>query len=576
MTKGGDAKLLHLVRKYYKDDIRDAEDLLTCICTNHREYQRRNPSKLKTAISAILQEEEYERAALEQDERSGAASLNASLCSRYSQLPETQEEPFTPNNDQHDEDNKNNKKKPRTAEQEASRKRRKVRRALLSENAANTTSCDFRMENRPTERFTDLGGLTELIETIRQLVITPLRRPELYRHLGVEPPRGILLRGPPGTGKTHLANAIAGELDIPFFKISAPELVSGMSGESESRIRDVFAAASAAAPSLMFLDEIDAVAPKRDGDSSRGMEKRMVAQLLTCLDSLKPANNRNQCAVMVLAATNRPDALDPALRRAGRFDKELLLGVPEESARRSMLQTMTSGMRAGTLDFSVLAKRTPGFVGADLKSLAKEAANIAIQRIVQNLGNNDNDDLTAIPAPPMTEEQLQPLSITMDDFLAAIPLVQPSSKREGFATVPGVTWEDIGALQPIREELHSSVLEPIRNPDKFHQLGLPLPAGVLLFGPPGMLTIVVVPDSTITDTTQAAGKLCWRKPLRTRVEPTLLALRAPNSSINMLVKVKRPCGLSLNAPGAVVPVSSSLTNWILSFRGADLTAVAVA
>lgn len=549
-TDASDAKLAHLIRKYSnKDNIPDdADDLLSCICTNHREYQRRNPSKLKTAIENILQEDEYERAAAERDERSGGTSLNASLCSRYSQLPETQQQAAQNN----DELTPTKKKKPRTAEEEASRKRRKVRKSI-----SDTAVCDFRISHRPTERFSDLGGMIELIETIRQLVITPLLRPEIYRHLGVEPPRGVLLRGPPGTGKTHLANAIAGELDIPFFRISAPELVSGMSGESESRIRDVFAAASEAAPSLMFLDEIDAVAPKRDGDSSRGMEKRMVAQLLTCLDSLAPANNRNQCAVMVLAATNRPDALDPALRRAGRFDKELLLGVPEQSARMAMLKTMTSGMRVRTLDYKDLAKRTPGYVGADLKSLAKEAANIAIQRIVHHV---DDDSIQTVPAPPMTEEQLEPLSITMDDFLAALPLVQPSSKREGFATVPGVTWDDIGALQPIREELHSSVLEPIRCPEKFHQLGLPLPAGVLLFGPPGKICcfLCILNSSWI----QGVGKHYWPRPLPTRVERISLVSKVQNSLISMWVKAKRPFALYLNEHVAPVLALSFLMNWI--------------
>jgi ribosome biogenesis ATPase len=330
------------------------------------------------------------------------------------------------------------------------------------------------------------------------------------------------------SGKTHLANAVAGQLGVPYFRVSAPELVAGMSGESESRIRDLFKAASNAAPSLIFMDELDVIAAKRSGDGGgRGMEKRMVAQLLTSMDSVSPSNNRNNCAVVVIAATNRPDAMDPALRRAGRFDREILLGVPDEEARERMIGTMTTKMRLyGDFDCKVLARKTPGYVGADIKSLSKEAAVIAINRIFcdvlcddgniiqtkqsltsESIGGpimdeNDTSCLlnakgskilssTRHPLPcvgevsPLTSQQMEPLYVTMDDFLAAIPLVQPSAKREGFAIIPDVTWNDVGALHSIRQDLKMSVLEPIRNPERFKQLGLPLPAGVMLYGPPG-------------------------------------------------------------------------------------------
>lgn len=258
-------------------------------------------------------------------------------------------------------------------------------------------------------------------------------------------------------------------------------------------------AASDSAPALIFLDEIDAIAPKRGdgggGSGGRGMEKRMVAQLLTCLDMLAPQNNRDRSPVMVLAATNRPDSLDSALRRAGRFDKEIFLGVPDEEARESILRSATKSMRlAGEFDFKVLARKTPGFVGADVQSLAKEAAILAIHRICRDVLQESLSLPDTVPSPdtvdatkirslvPLSAEQMEDLYVTMDDFLEAVPLVQPSSKREGFATVPGVTWNDIGALQSIREELTLSVLEPIRSPDKFKALGLTLPAGVLLYG----------------------------------------------------------------------------------------------
>lgn len=320
-----------------------------------------------------------------------------------------------------------------------------------------------------------------------------------------------------GVGKTHLANAVAGEIRVSFYRISAPELIGGVSGESEQRVRDLFDTATKNSPSLIFIDEIDAIAPKR-GDGSKGgggssMEKRIVAQFLTSMDSVGSSR------VIVLGATNRPDAIDPALRRAGRFDREILVGVPDEKGREAILKKISQKMRlSGNFNFREIAKKTPGFVGADLKSVTKEAAVVAINRIFKSgfLGDNDDsakksednnsntekregDDKmeidkdesttlatqTSISSVPLTPEQLSPLYITMDDFLSAIPQVQPSSKREGFATVPDVTWDNIGALSSIREELNLSVIQPIQHPENFESLGIPLPAGVLLFGPPG-------------------------------------------------------------------------------------------
>lgn len=324
----------------------------------------------------------------------------------------------------------------------------------------------------PTTRYTDLGGMESVLEEIKDLVERPFRNPEVYQHLGVDPPRGILLHGAPGSGKTSLAMAIAGELQIPLIKVSAPELVSGMSGESEGRIRDLFEQARASTPCLLFLDEIDAITPKRE-TAQREMERRIVAQLITCMDDLSRSNSQ----LMVIGATNRPESLDPALRRAGRFDRELQLGIPNEAARLRILQVVCARMR---LDESVkdhshflflqeIARNTPGYVGADLKALAQEAANVAIRRIF-DLGIPLEDPLA---------------SITPDDFTRAMEKIQPSATREGFAVVPDTRWEDIGALQYVRDELRMAVVEPIRHAEKFEAVGITAPAGVLLWGPPG-------------------------------------------------------------------------------------------
>lgn len=345
----------------------------------------------------------------------------------------------------------------------------------------------FQPEPRPSERLEDLGGVDALLADLRQLIVQPLAHPEVFAHLGVQPPTGVLLHGPPGTGKTKLAHAIAGSTGVPFFKVAATEIVSGMSGESEAKIRQLFQAAIEVAPSLLFMDEVDAITPRRDS-AGREMERRIVAQLLTCMDELQ------NTSVMVLGATNRPDALDPALRRAGRFDREIAMGIPDEKARAHILAKMTAGMRlSGSLDLPLLAKLTPGFVGADLSALTKEAALGAVSRGFENLTRLRqspqvheetyvDDDARE---PPYTEEEMAGLAVEMEDFRLALTKVQPSSRREGFTTIPDVTWDDVGALAEVRAELDAAICEPIRKSELFRSLGLTVPVGVLLFGPPG-------------------------------------------------------------------------------------------
>ncbi|KAF3907228.1 Paraplegin [Dactylellina cionopaga] len=363
----------------------------------------------------------------------------------------------------------------------------------------------------------DIGGIEHILSDIHDLIDMPLNCATCYDHLGIQIPRGILLHGPPGCGKTMLANAIAAHHGVPFIPISAPSIVSGMSGESEKKLREIFEEAVKLAPSIIFIDEIDAVMPKRDS-AQREMEKRIVAQMLTCMDDLSLSKTGGN-PVFVIGATNRPDSLDPALRRAGRFDREICLGVPDEAGREKILRALSDKLRlSGDFDFRRLAKLTPGFVGADLSSLTTAAGTVAIKRIYEELkpaheikameldggvtlanGAMDIDgglavkngntkpptENTLTPFSPLSSEELERLSITIDDFLTALPKVQPSSKREGFATVPDVTWQQIGALEAIRKQMQLAIVKPIAHPEIFEAVGITTPAGVLLYGPPG-------------------------------------------------------------------------------------------
>ncbi|KAK9814610.1 hypothetical protein WJX72_008610 [[Myrmecia] bisecta] len=389
--------------------------------------------------------------------------------------------------------------------------------------------------------YDDLGGIENILQDIEKAIERPFMAPMVYDHLGVEPPRGVLLHGPPGCGKTALANAIANECGVKFYRISAPEIVSGMSGESEAKLRQLFEEASNNAPAIIFIDEIDAIATKRES-AQREMERRIVAQMLTCLDDLarpvKRLSTRTETEgdkdeedaaqprkghVVVIAATNRPDAIDTALRRAGRFDYEVAMGIPTEEARARILQVMARKLRlSGDFDFRKIAKQAPGFVGADLASLVKEAAALAIDRIFEGLKSwEPQADAAAgelaqagaivaadaslprpIAAPPdsrpkaarskqrlvsaqLTPEALEGLAITMADFEAAVKRVQPSIRREGFATTPDVTWADVGSLHEVRAELFMSTTFHIAHPELYTAMGVPNPSGVLLYGPPG-------------------------------------------------------------------------------------------
>jgi transitional endoplasmic reticulum ATPase len=323
----------------------------------------------------------------------------------------------------------------------------------------------------PRVAYEDIGGLSNEIQKVREMIELPLKHPELFERLGVEAPKGVLLHGPPGTGKTLLAKAVANETESSFYSISGPEIVSKFYGESEERLREIFKEAEENAPSIIFIDELDSIAPKRE-EVTGEVERRIVAQLLSIMDGLKERGN-----VVVIGATNRPNALDPALRRGGRFDREIEIGIPDQKGRLEVLQIHSRGVPLEEdVKLKEISESTHGFVGADIEALVKEAAMKALRRVLPEI----DLEVESIPA-----EILERIVVTRKDFMEALSEIEPSALREVFVEVPNVTWEDVGGLEDVKRELRESIEWPLKHPELYEKLKAQNPKGILLYGPPG-------------------------------------------------------------------------------------------
>ena len=323
----------------------------------------------------------------------------------------------------------------------------------------------------PRVSYEDIGGLKNEVQKVREMIELPLRHPEIFDRIGIEAPKGVLLHGPPGTGKTLLAKAVANETNANFYSISGPEIMSKFYGESEERLREVFKEAEENAPSIIFIDEIDSIAPKRE-EVSGDVEKRVVSQLLTLMDGIQSRGK-----LVVIGATNRPNAIDPALRRPGRFDREIDIGIPDEQGRLDILLIHTRGMPlTEDVDLESIAKVTHGFVGADLEALSKEAAMRSLRKILPEIN---------LEEPKIPAEMLNKIKITRQDFDEALRDVQPSAMREVLVQRPNVGWEDIGGLQQVKEELAEAIEWPLKHAHLFAEASVEPPKGILLYGPPG-------------------------------------------------------------------------------------------
>ena len=438
----------------------------------------------------------------------------------------------------------------------------------ISINSTNTFNPE-KFLYEPTIKLNSLGGMNEIVQRITELISNPLNYYSAYKELNTLPIKGLLLCGPPGCGKTTLAYGIGGQFGIPFYKITGPDIISSLSGESEQIIRNLFNEVTQSAPSILFIDEIETIIGRREA-ANKEMERRIVAQIMTCIDDINEKQFELNAPVFIIGATSKPEFIDSSMRRSGRFDVEIHIGFPSVEMREEMLKSITKKNKISPkINFAEIAKKTPGYLAADLQALCRAAGHNAINRLIKNdkgsnkinndaiekeEENNNNDNKNDISIEE-DDEKIKNLYIEQEDFALALTQIQPTSKREGFSTIPNVTWENVGGLKDLREELYYDIVLPIINPQKLKLVGISKAAGVLLYGPPG------------------CGKTLLAKAVANEAKANFISIKGPEllnkyvgeseraiRSLFIRAKNSSPCIIFFDELDALVPKRSNENN----------------
>ena len=437
----------------------------------------------------------------------------------------------------------------------------------ISINSTNTFNPE-KFLYEPNIKLNSLGGMNEIIQRITELISNPLNYYSAYKELNTLPIKGLLLCGPPGCGKTTLAYGIGGQFGIPFYKITGPDIISSLSGESEQIIRNLFNEVTQSAPSILFIDEIETIIGRREA-ANKEMERRIVAQIMTCIDDINEKQFELNAPVFIIGATSKPEFIDSSMRRSGRFDVEIHIGFPSVEMREEMLKSITKKNKISPkINFAEIAKKTPGYLAADLQALCRAAGHNAINRLIKNdketnkinndiiqkdeeKNNNDNNNISV----EEDDEKIKNLYIEQEDFALALTQIQPTSKREGFSTIPNVTWDNVGGLKDLREELYYDIVLPIINPQKLKLVGISKAAGVLLYGPPG------------------CGKTLLAKAVANEAKANFISIKGPEllnkyvgeseraiRSLFIRAKNSSPCIIFFDELDALVPKRSNENN----------------
>ena len=506
-------------------------DEIIILLKNMPEYQRTKAESLKPTVKKLLQETKKEKQ--NQKEKEKEKDLNSETS-----------QPFL-----------NKKRNP------------PQNKSLMSFPSSNK----FDPENylyKPTIKLSSLGGMQEIIGRIKELISNPLTNFQAYKEINTPPMKGLLLCGPPGCGKTTLAYGIGGEFQIPFYKITGPDIISSLSGESEQSIRNLFNAVANSAPSILFIDEIETIIGRRE-TANKEMERRIVAQIMTCIDDISEKQLKLNAPVFIIGATSKPEFIDSSMRRSGRFDVEIHIGFPTLEMREEMLKCITKNNKiSNKINFGEIAKKTPGYLAADLQALCRAAGHNAINRLIKSEKNKENinnenkiedvkekEENNNIIINKIQEENLKQLYIEQEDFTLALSQIQPTSKREGFSTIPNVSWENVGGLKDLREELYYDIVLPIINPQKLQLVGITKAAGVLLYGPPG------------------CGKTLLAKAVANEAKANFISIKGPEllnkyvgeseraiRSLFIRAKNSSPCIIFFDELDALVPKRSNENN----------------